>query len=353
MDKSFLFELLKTPSPSGHEEAIQHKWLSYMSEHVNDLDTDLAGNAIATINREATFSVLLAGHCDEIGFIVKAIDDSGFLYVEELGRLSPLPALGMEVTIHAKHGNVRGVFGANAQHHGGAKADLTMDDLFIDCGARSAEEVQQSVEIGDPITYNIEPVELLNGCIHGRGLDNRTGAFIVAEVMKRLSKDLPEVCVHGVSTVNEETNMGGAYFAGSRLKPDLAIALDVTFATDYPSAQLGKVGEVTLAGGPVLAKGAPINKKANERLLQAAEKLGISVQYELTPRTTGTDADQLRLTGDGVPIVLVSLPLRYMHAPREVVALQDIEQEIDLLVTFIKELNTNVDLRPTSWKKQT
>ncbi|RQW23015.1 M42 family peptidase [Bacillus sp. C1-1] len=346
MNTSFLFDLLKTPSPSGHEEAIQEKWLTYMQTYVEDVTTDLAGNAIATVNPDAPFRVLLAGHCDEIGFMVKSIDESGFIYVEELGRLSPLPALGMEVEIHGRNGVLNGVFGANAQHHGGANADLTMDDLFIDCGAESAVEIQSVVAIGDPITYKIEPSHLRNNRVVGRGLDNRTGAFIVAEVMKRLASSLPEVCVQGVSTVNEETNMGGAYFAGSALKPDLAIALDVTFATDYPTAEIGRVGDVTLAGGPVLAKGAPINKKANEHLLQIAKERNIPIQYELTPRRTGTDADQLRLTGEGVPIVLVSLPLRYMHAPREVVSLQDMEQEIDLLVAFIQSLRPDTDLRP-------
>lgn len=349
INSTFLMDLLKTPSPSGHEAEIQKKWLHYVEPFADHLSVDYSGNAIATINPDAPFKVLLAGHCDEIGFLIKSIDEKGYLYVEKLGGISHKPALGMEVQVLGHGGTIHGVFGTNAEHHGGADDKFSIDDLFIDCGASSAQEIKEYVRVGDPAVYQVEPKRLMDKRFSARGLDNRTGAFIVAEVLRRLHKKKPDVGVYAVSTVNEETNMGGAYFAGAGLQPDLAIALDVTFATDYPAVSARKHGDIKVGGGPVLAKGAPINLKANALLEKAAKRLKMAIQYELTPRNTGTDADRIRLTGKGVPIAPVSLPLRYMHAPREVVSLTDVEQEIELLVDFIQNLSGTDDLRPVVW----
>ncbi|MFZ4453033.1 M20/M25/M40 family metallo-hydrolase [Salibacterium aidingense] len=343
----FLYDLLQTPSPSGMEAEIQKKWLQHVKPYADSLHTDGAGNAIASYHPDASLQVAVAGHCDEIGFLIKAIDDHGYVYVEKLGGISHKPAIGMKVDILGSGGRLTGVIGTKAEHHGGAKDSFTFSDLFIDLGAHSKAEVEEYIAIGDTAVYKREPENLLNDRISGRGLDNRTGAFIVAESFRRVHQRLhPNVGMQAVSTVNEETNMGGAYFAGAGLAPDLAIAVDVTFATDYPGAASEKTAEVKLDGGPVLAKGAPINHKANDLLEKAAEKAGISVQYELTPRTTGTDADQLRKSAQGVPVAVVSLPLRYMHAPVETVSLHDIEQTIELLAAFILQLNSAEDFRP-------
>src|SRR5699024_2473256 len=223
-------------------------------------------------------------------------------------------------------------------HHGGLKDNFKLEDLFIDCGFKTAEEAKQQIQIGDLAVYQMEPEVLNKEYISGRGLDNRTGAFIVAEVLKRLANEGCHVGVYAASTVNEETNMGGAYFAAAKVKPSLAIACDVTFATDYPGVNKNKYGDVKLGGGPVLAKGAPINIKVNQYLKETAKKLRMDVQYELTSSMTGTDADRMRLTGEGVPISLMSLPLRYMHSPVETVSINDIKEEIDLLVEMIKGL---------------
>ncbi|WP_377888060.1 M20/M25/M40 family metallo-hydrolase [Alkalihalobacillus sp. R86527] len=346
MNKDFLLELLATPSPSGAEMEIQHKWMDYVSEFADEMRTDHAGNVIGILNPEAEFKVLLAGHSDEIGFMVKKIDDKGFIRVEKLGGISHKPAIGMKVTIFGTHGKLNGVFGVNAEHHGGAKGEFTFDDLYIDCGATSKAEVEKYIEIGDLAVYKREVEFLLNDRISGRGLDNRTGSFIVAEVLKEVAKRNPKVGVYAVSTVNEETNMGGAYFAGAGIKPTMAIACDVTFASDYPGIDSSKHTDVKVGGGPVIAKGAPINIKVNQMLLNAAKKLDMAIQYELTPRMTGTDADKLRLTGEGVPVSLLSLPLRYMHAPVETVSLKDMEEEIALLVEMIADLTGEESVNP-------
>lgn len=346
VSKDFFLDLLKTPSPSGNEVSIQTKWRDYIQQFAEHVSTDTAGNVYGAVNPNADFKVMLAGHCDEIGLVINRIDDNGFLYFDKVGGISPKPAVGMKVEILGYKKRIIGVIGANAEHHGGSKDKLEFEDLFIDCGARSKEEISDIVQIGDLAVYKREPEFLLNDCISGRGLDNRTGAFIVAEVLKRVSTRKPKVGVYAVSTVNEETNMGGAYFAGARIKPDMAIACDVTFATDYPGVNRQKYGEIDLEKGPVLAKGAPINFKINQFLEQTAKRLGINLQYELTPRHTGTDADKIRLTGEGVAVGLVSLPLRYMHSPVETVSMNDIEQEIELLTETILSLTGEESLKP-------
>lgn len=346
MNKEFLFELLKTPSPSGFEMEIQKLWKSYVETFADKVETDTAGNVYGIINPDAEFKVLLAGHCDEIGLVINRIDSNGFLYFDKVGGVSPKVAVGMKVTILGYGGTITGVIGTNAEHHGGVKEKLEFQDLYIDCGAKTKEEVAKYIQIGDLAVYKREVETLMNNYISGRGLDNRTGAFIVAEVLREVSKKNPKVGVYAVSTVNEETNMGGAYFSGARIQPNIGIACDVTFATDYPGVNKNKHGEIDLDKGPVLAKGAPINIKINKLLEQAAKNLKMNVQYELTPRMTGTDADKIRLTGAGVPVGLVSLPLRYMHSPVETASLKDIEEEIALLTEMVLNLTGNESLNP-------
>lgn len=342
----FLLDLLKTPSPSGQEMDIQKKWLHYVSSFADAVRTDHAGNVIGVLNPKAPFKVLVAGHADEIALVIKQIDEDGFLHFDKVGGINPKAAVGKKVTVLGDEKTVTGVIGVNAQHHGGLKDDFSLEDLFIDCGYQSKQEAEHHVQIGDVAVYKTEPEILEDRYLSGRGLDNRTGSFIVAEVMRKLQKKGCHVGFYGVSTVNEETNMGGAYFAAAGIQPTMAIACDVTFATDYPGIDQKKYGDIKLENGPVLAKGAPIHLKINQLLEQSAEQLQMNIQYELTPRMTGTDADRMRLTGRGVPVALVSLPLRYMHSPVETASFKDIEEEIHLLVHMISNLTGKESLNP-------
>lgn len=343
--KLFLQQLIETPSPSGDEEAVQRLWMAYVKEFAHEVETDMVGNVMAAVNPHKPFKVMLAGHCDEIAFMVSYIDSDGYIYLAKAGGINPKVALGMTVKILGQKSTIKGVVGVKPQHKGGPKDKVEIGDLYIDCGAKSKEEVEEFVTIGDYVIYDTNYEYLLNDRIVGRGLDNRTGAFIVAEVLRRVAEHNPSVAVYAVSTVNEETNMGGAYFAASHINPTMAIACDVSFATDHPDIN-AKEGYVALGKGPILSKGAPINKKINKLLEETARVHNIPIQYELTPGSTGTDADRIRLTGKGVPVALVSLPLRYMHAPCEVASLQDMEQEIELLVQTILSLDGNENLKP-------
>ncbi len=349
MDQSsqkFLLELLSTPSPSSMEMEIQKKWMEYVKPYADEIRTDNAGNVIGVLNPEAEFKVLLAGHCDEIAFVITKIEEDGFIRFSKMGGISPKVAVGMKVIVLGENKTFTGVIGANAEHHGGVKEKLEFEDLYIDCGAKSKAELEDFVQIGDLAVYKREPELLMDRYLSGRGLDNRTGAFMVAEVLRILSEKNINVGVYAASTVNEETNLGGAYFAASGVNPTMAIACDVTFATDYPGVDKAKHGDIRLEKGPVLAKGAPINRKINKMLQNAAKQLNIDVQYELTPRQTGTDADKMRYTGTGVPVALVSLPLRYMHSPVETASIKDMDEEIALLVKMIENLTGSESLNP-------
>ncbi len=345
MNNNFLERLIETPSPSGDEVKLQKLWIEEMRPFADEIRTDFAGNAYAVLNPDADFKVLLAGHADEIAFVVTHIDDKGFLSVTKAGGINPKLALGSRVRVYGKE-VLKGVVGVNAEHKGGSKGEVKPEDLIIDVGATSKDDLKDIVSIGDYIIYDVDYDYLLNDNFAGRALDNRTGAFIVAEVIKALKDVKINVGVYAVSTVNEETNMSGAYFAASQIKPNMAIACDVTFATDAPGANLKKEGDVKLGGGPVIAKGSLINNKINDLFVAAAKRIDVPLQIELTPRFTGTDADKMKFTGEGVPVALVSLPLRYMHSPSEVVNLKDIQMEIDLLVDMIKSLTGQDNLNP-------
>lgn len=345
MKKEFLEALIECPSPSGDEVAIQKKWIKEVETFADEIRTDFSGNAIGILNPEADFKVLLAGHCDEIAFMITHIDDKGFISVTKAGGISPKLALGSRVRIYGKE-LVKGVVAVKAEHKGGEKGEIKPEDLIIDIGATSKDELKDLISVGDYVLYDMDYEYMMNDNMAGRGMDNRTGAFIVAEVLRVLSKEKLNVGVYAVSTVNEETTMGGAYFAAAKIKPNMAIACDVTFATDAPGSNPKKEGVVTLGGGPVLAKGSMVNYKINDLLRKAAEKLDMTLQLELAPGRTGTDADQMRFTGEGVPVGLVSLPLRYMHSPSEVINLKDIEAEIQLIAEMIKNLSGDENLKP-------
>jgi len=346
LDKQFLFDLLSTHSPSGHEVNIQKKWLDHLKTYADQIKTDQAGNVIGILNPEADFKVLLATHCDEIGLIIKYIDKQGFLYFEKVGGINLKTLVGTHVEILTKHGNMPGVIGVNAAHLGGLKDKFTVDDLFIDAGFKSKDEAEKYVNIGDLVVYQSDANVLMDRLITGKALDNKANLFIAAEVFKQLAQQTCNVGVYVVSTVNEETNMRGAFYAAANIKPDIAIICDVTFAIDFPNVEQKKFGAVRLGGGPVLAKGTPINQPLNQLIENNARNCHINLQYEITAEKTATDADKIQFTNGGVPVALVSLPLRYMHSPVETVNMQDIENQINLLVQTIRTLTGEENFNP-------
>ncbi len=348
--KAFLFELLRTPSPTGFEVAGQRCWAEYVKAFADEVSNDAYGTAWATRRGKKpksgkAFRVMLEAHADEIGFMIKHITKEGYLHVDRIGGSDFATARGRRLQFLGDQGTVLGVIGNTAIHirdrSGGEKAP-EVHELYVDVGAANPEEVAElGLRIGHPAVYADDVQEFGKNRLVGRALDNRMGGFIIARVLANLSqaRKKPSADILAVNAVQEEIGGLGAKMATYRLEPDVAVCLDVTHATDTPKIEHSKHGEVTLGGGPTVTHGTCNHPKVVERLMQIAEKEGIPLQHESSSRYSGTDTDQIYHQRAGIPSALVSLPLRYMHSVIEVVDLGDVEQTIKLLTAFARSVN--------------
>ena len=344
MNQAFLFELLKTGSVSGNEAELEKKIYDYMQDKADVVTVDELGNVTAAVNPSAPFRVLLAGHADEIGLMVSAIGSDGTLMVTEIGGIYPTTYPGHKVRIYTKNGVIYGAV-ANSREIAKNK-ELEASGLRIDIGAKDREDAQKYVELGDTVTFDTDVRELQNDCICGRALDDRVGAFIVMEALAKAREKGASVGCYAVSTTGEETTGNGAYFSASRIRPNIAIAVDVTYTSDNCGISEAETGDVSVGKGPVLCNNPSIHKKVNEMLRSCARKLDMAVQTEAASGRTGTDGDTMHRTGIGVPFALVSIPLRYMHNPAEVGSLKDIRDCVDLLAEFLSGCTADMDLKP-------
>ena len=342
MNKEFLYEMLKTPSVSGGEIALEKKIYEYMQGKVEDVRTDEIGDVIAVLNPESPMKVLLCGHADEIGLMVTAVTDSGMLKVTKIGGIYPTTYLGQKVRVITENGILYGAVVTTRELS--KNGDLKPSDLTIDIGAASKEEALKHVSLGDNIIFDTDYREMLNDCICGRALDDRVGAFIVMEALLRAKEKGCKVGVYSAATVGEETTRNGAYFVSERVEPTLSIAVDVTYTSDYPGVNVAETGDVRVGKGPVICNNPTCHKKINEMLRKAAANLEMEVQTEAATGITGTDGDKVHLSGKGVPMALVSIPLRYMHTPAETGSLKDIQDCIELLAEFLCLLSEDTKL---------
>ena len=342
MNKEFLYEMLDTMSVSGNEIGLQKKVIKEMTPYADEIRTDCTGNVICVLNPDADFKVLLAGHIDEIGLIVTHIQSDGLLKVAKAGGIRAHAYPGHQVMIH--HGDVQvpGVVILNDA----MKGDIKDKDLYIDIGAKDAADARKYVEEGDPVHLHTYHLPLQNGLLCARAIDDRGGAFIVLEALKKAKSMGCEVGVYAATTVGEETTMRGAYWAASKVRPDVAIAVDVTYAQDYPGTDPAESGDVKLGAGPVICNSSIANRKVNELLKKCAKENDIPYQVESFLGRTGTDADKMHQSADGVVTALLSLPLRYMHAPSEVCQIRDIEHAVNLLANFLCTINRDINLDP-------
>ena len=344
MNKDFLFEMLRTGSVSGNEAELEKKIYDYMQDKADTVTVDELGNVTAAVNQDAAFKVLLAGHADEIGLMVSAVGSDGTLMCHKIGGIYVSTYPGHKVRVYTKNGVI---YGAVANSEDIAKnKDLEASDLRIDIGAKDKEDALKYVELGDTVTFDTDVREMLNGCITGRALDDRIGAYIVMEALAEARKRGASVGCYAVSTTGEETTGNGAYFTASRVKPNIAIAVDVTYTSDNCGISEAETGDVAVGKGPVLCNNPSIHKKVNEWLKDCAKKLNMDIQIEAAGGRTGTDGDTMHRTGIGVPFALVSIPLRYMHNPDEVGSLKDIQESIELLAQFLVDCTDDMNLKP-------
>ncbi len=343
MNKEFLYTLLDNMSVSGNEIEMQKKVITEMTPYCDQILTDYTGNVISVLNPDASFKVMLAGHIDEIGLIVTNIQGDGLIRVARAGGVYARCYPGHQVVIHGAKGKV---YGSVINNKGMGKDKLEAGDLIIDIGAKDADDAKNYVQPGDPIHLHTYHQELLNGLLAARAVDDRGGAFIILEALKRAKELGCKIGVYAATTVGEETTMRGAHWAGSRVNPDVAIAVDVTYAQDYPGTDPNESGPVKLGKGPVICNSSIANKKVNQLLKDCAEANSIPYQVESFLGRTGTDADKIHFAGRGITTALVSLPLRYMHSPSEVCHFDDIENSIELLARFLCAIDENTNLNP-------
>lgn len=343
MNKAFLYTLLDSVAVSGHEIALQKQVIQEMTPHCDRIMTDYTGNVISVLNPDAPFKVLLTGHIDEIGLIVTNIQSDGFLRVSKVGGIYPGLYPGHQVMVCGRSGIVHGT----VVHCAAAEKPVSSpSDLVIDIGAKDEEDARRYVREGDPICPNTHHQEMANGLLSARAIDDRSGVFIILEALKQAREKGCRIGVYAAATVGEETTMRGAHWAAGAVKPDLGIAVDVTFAQDYPGADPNRSGNIRLGRGPALCNSSIVSPRLNELLLACAAEKHIPCQVETYVGHTGTDADRIHFSGTGVATALLSLPIRYMHAPSEVCHLDDIEHAIELLSEFLCSIDEHTDLDP-------
>ncbi len=342
MNKEFLYALLDEMSVSGHEIPLQKKVIAEMKPLCDEIRTDRTGNVIAVLNPQAAFKVLLMGHIDEIGLIVTHIQNDGLLRVTKAGGIRVQNYPGHQVVVHGAAGKAYGTVVWNDA----CEKEPAVSALYIDIGAKDAADARRYVQEGDPVHLNTFHQELLNGFLSARAIDDRGGAFIVLEALRRAREKGCAIGVYAATTVGEETTMRGAHWAGSSIHPDVAIAVDVTYAQDYPGTDSAQSGHVELGKGPVICNSSIANKKVNDLLKACADEKDIPYQLESYSGRTGTDADSVHLSCGGVTTALLSLPLRYMHSPSEVCHLDDVENAIELLSEFLCRISADTDLDP-------
>lgn len=340
---AFLQKLVNTPSPVGHETRGQRVWLDYAGQFAEETFSDAYGNCVAVLNKGGGPRIMLAGHADEIAMAVNYIDDNGYLYVRRMGGVDAAIMKAQRVTIHSRGGPVKAVVGNVAPHLTKQEGDPKppkIHDIFLDIGAANRKEAEQLVRIGDPITL-VDEFEVLRGDLAvARAFDNRIGTFAVAEALRLLKESKTrlhaEICA--VSNVQEEVGLLGARQIAYSLKPDVALVVDVTHATDYPTVNKAQHGDIKLGSGPAITHGGCNHPEVVARLEDVAAKKKIPLQHEAMSATSGTDTDAIFWTRGGIASALISLPNRYMHSPVEVVNLKDLEKIPELLAGFCQSV---------------
>jgi endoglucanase len=344
---AFLKRLLETPGPSGFERAPARVWRDE-ARGFAEVHGDVMGNSYAVVNGGGGPTILLAGHVDEIGLIVTFVDDQGYVYFSPIGGWDPQVLVGQRVRLAGREGDVVGVVGKKPIHlmkpEEREKASK-ITDLWLDVGATSKAEALARVQVGDCGVIDAPFHELPNGRIVSRAIDDRVGAFVVLEAARRYAEKPGAARVVAVATTQEEIGWrgGGAIVGAVHVAPAMAVAVDVTFATDHPGVEKKEHGEATLGGGPVLTRGSIISPVAFGLLRDAAERLGVPYTVHAAGRESFTDADSMHNAREGIATALLSIPNRYMHSPNEMVALADLDRAADVLAEACRAVTAETD----------
>ena len=340
-----LDKLLRAGAPSGYEGPAAEVWREAAS--FAEVSTDGIGSTIARVGEDSP-TLAVVGHIDEIGLIVTHIDEKGFLWFAPVGGWDPQILVGQRVEIRGRGGLVPGVAGRKPIHllePDQRKKVVELKSMHIDIGATDREEAEALVRVGDPVVIAAEPMPVAGDRLVSRAMDNRLGAYVALESLRRCAEGKgPGGSFAAVAAVQEEIGLFGARTAAFAVRPDIAIAVDVTHATDAPGVDEKEIGSHPLGSGPVIGRGSTLSPKVFELLVETAEAEGVEYSISASGRGTSTDADVLQISRAGIPTGLVSIPLRYMHSPVEMVDLTDVEATVELLVAFAARLKADVDL---------
>ena len=344
---AFLKRLLDTPGPSGFESAPARLWREEARAFA-DVSSDVAGNSMALVNPNGSPTIMLAGHIDEIGIIVTYIDDEGYLFISGIGGWDPQVLVGQRIRIMGRSSDVFGVIGKKPIHvikPDDRKKASEMTDLWVDIGASSRDEAEKLVSVGDPGVIDSRTIDFPNDCIVSRSIDDRIGAFIVLEALRRYASESGAARVIAVATTQEEIAYqgGGARISATRLGPQMAIVVDVTHATDYPTAEKKEHGHHKVGGGPVLTRGSIVSPVVYNLLRDTATRLSIPYTIHAAGRESWTDADAIHVARDGIATGLLSIPNRYMHSPNEMVSLEDLDRAATLIAESCRMVTADTD----------
>lgn len=345
----FLESYLNNPSPTGFESGGQQLWLDYVRPYIDEYFTDNYGTVVGVINPKAEYKVVIEAHADEISWFVHYITKEGFIYVRRNGGSDHMIAPSMRVNIHTEKSIVKGIFGWPAIHTRAQNEETpSMKNIFIDCGANSKEEVEKlGIHVGCVVTFEDEFMVLNKDKFCGRALDNRIGGFMIAETARLLKEnevDLP-FGLYIVNSVQEEVGLRGAEMIASKIKPNVAIVTDVCHDTNTPMINKIEQGDLKSGEGPVLTYGPAVQNNLLKQVISIAEKNKIPFQRAAASRATGTDTDAFAYSNEGVPSVLISLPLRYMHTTVELCHKNDVENAIRLIYESVQSIKKGQDFR--------
>lgn len=347
----FLRELVEAPSPSGFERPAAQVLRDRLSTVADDVETNVMGSVHGALRGSAKrpLTVMLAGHIDEVGLMVNYITAEGFIAFAAIGGVDAAVLPGMRVQVHTQSGPLLGVMGRKPIHlieEDERKNVTKLDRLFIDIGL-SPEDVKKRVRVGDPITFAVGLEEFGDGLAVSRAFDDKMGAWIAVRVLEEVKKAGGAACdLVAAGTVQEEIGLRGGITSAFSVDPDIGIAVEVGHATDYLDIDKRKHGEAVLGSGPMIARGPNINPALFELLVKAAEKAKVPYQISAEPRGTGTDANAMQLSRGGKATALISIPLRYMHTPTEVLSLSDLDAAVKLLTRFVLDLKPDTDFTP-------
>lgn len=347
-----LIRLLEVHGPSGYERRAARAWRKEAEGFADRVWLDVHGNSFAEIGEGGSPRVMIAGHIDEIGLMIHHVDDDGYLYFQGVGGWDPQVLVGQRVQILTDDAPVSGVIGWKAIHlieREEQEKAVKLKNLWIDIGAEDGDEARERVAVGDVAVIRSDTITLANDRIAARSIDDRIGALIALEALRRAAEKGVSAHVIAVATTQEEIGYksgGGASTSTFGLDPDAAVVVDVTHATDHPTVEKKEHGEIELGGGPVISRGAVTNPVLFERLRSAADAAGLTYQVLASPSSTGTDADAIYTSRAGVATAIVSVPNRYMHTPNQMVSTADVDRASELVASLLAGLDPEEDFLP-------